>query len=402
MTTNNQLTKFPDYYTNFVNLKSGKIDDAWYRALTSFRRQLDQKITINSSDGIEIVGSPAGPGDTVEINVSNDLKAVEDLNSTGFAVRTANETWSTRQILGTADKIDVTNPAGILDNPILTISPTYAGQTSITTLGTITTVASISSPAFISFDTTTNLNTLPGRLTWSDFEGTLSLGLKGGNVSLQLGQEMVMRGYNRTGSTISNGEVVYVLGAHAQELEVGVADNSSYSTSQATIGVATEDILNNADGFFTTHGQVHDLNTSSFSEGDELWLGTSGAFTNVRPTAPTQKVNIGYVVRSHPTQGIIFVKPSPADDLSDLSNVNIATTPTNGQVLTYVSANSRWEPSTVVGGGIDHILNEDFTTTYWYSLYSTYIRRINVSVTPFLVQTAASTDWANRYTLTYV
>jgi hypothetical protein len=207
---------------------------------------------------------------------------------------------------------------------------------------------------YIQFNTSTSLSTVPGMLTWDDADGTLQLGLKGGNVTLQLGQEMVMRGYNRTGATIPNGTVVYVLGAHANELEVAVASNTSHTLANSTIGVATEDIPNNRDAFFTTHGEIHDLNTNAFNEGDELWLGVAGAMTNVMPTSPTQKVMIGYVVRKHPTQGIIFVKPDPKGDLSDLSDIS-ATAPTNGQALTWVSANSRWEPSTPAGGTVTSV-----------------------------------------------
>lgn len=69
--------------------------------------------------------------------LANDLAALEGLGSTGIAVRTAANTWAQRTITGTANKITVTDGDGVAANPTLTISATYVGQSTITTLGTI-------------------------------------------------------------------------------------------------------------------------------------------------------------------------------------------------------------------------------------------------------------------------
>jgi hypothetical protein len=70
--------------------------------------------------------------------LDTDLTAISGLTGTGIAVRTGAGTWTTRTLTGTANKIDVTNGDGVSGNPTVTISATYVGQTSITTLGTIT------------------------------------------------------------------------------------------------------------------------------------------------------------------------------------------------------------------------------------------------------------------------
>jgi hypothetical protein len=69
--------------------------------------------------------------------LDTDLTAISGLTGTGIAVRTGAGTWTTRTLTGTANKIDVTNGDGVSGNPTVTISATYVGQTSITTLGTI-------------------------------------------------------------------------------------------------------------------------------------------------------------------------------------------------------------------------------------------------------------------------
>ena len=87
-------------------------------------------ITVTNGNGVS--GNPT-------LALANDLSALEGLSSTGLAARTETDTWAQRTITGTSNKIDVTNGDGVSGNPTLTISSTYVGQTSITTLGTITT-----------------------------------------------------------------------------------------------------------------------------------------------------------------------------------------------------------------------------------------------------------------------
>ena len=56
-------------------------------------------------------------------------------------------------------------------------------------------------------DTTpTNPPTAVGTLTWNDTDGTADLILKGGNVTLQLGQEEVLRVVNKTGATLNEAD----------------------------------------------------------------------------------------------------------------------------------------------------------------------------------------------------
>ncbi|MDD2763489.1 MAG: hypothetical protein PHE83_05885 [Opitutaceae bacterium] len=65
------------------------------------------------------------------------LTALAGFNTNGMLAQTAADTFAGRTIAGTADRISVTNGDGAAGNPTLDIAATYAGQTSITTLGTI-------------------------------------------------------------------------------------------------------------------------------------------------------------------------------------------------------------------------------------------------------------------------
>lgn len=68
-----------------------------------------------------------------------DLTAIAALSSTGLAARTAANTWAQRAITGTTNRVDVTNGNGVSGNPTIDISASYAGQNTITTVGTVAT-----------------------------------------------------------------------------------------------------------------------------------------------------------------------------------------------------------------------------------------------------------------------
>jgi hypothetical protein len=66
------------------------------------------------------------------------LDNITGFSSTGILARTASGTYAFRTITGTANRVTLTNGDGVSGNPTVDISSSYAGQATITTLGTIT------------------------------------------------------------------------------------------------------------------------------------------------------------------------------------------------------------------------------------------------------------------------
>jgi len=153
---------------------------------------------------------------------------------------------------------------------------------------------------------------------------------------------------NNSGATITKGTVVYVNGAVGQLPTVAKALATSDATSAQTQGLITADIANNANGYVTIIGLVTGLNTSAYSDGEQLYLSgvTAGAMTGTKPYAPTHLVYVGVVTYAHPTQGKIQVKVQNGYELDELHNVS-AQTPSTGQTIVYNSATSLWEQNTV-------------------------------------------------------
>ncbi len=182
-----------------------------------------------------------------------------------------------------------------------------------------------------------------GHLHWNNTDGTLEVGLIGGTVVLQIGQEVNAFVVQKTGLTIPNGKAVIVTGVSGERLEVSLTDLSNPLRSAAS-GLTTESIDNNQQGYMTTFGLVRELDTSMWAEGAFIWADGSspGELTNVRPDPPLRGVFIGFVVRSHPTEGSIWVFPFNIPRLQFLSDVS-APVLADRDVLRWVSANSRWE-----------------------------------------------------------
>lgn len=146
-----------------------------------------------------------------------------------------------------------------------------------------------------------------GELAWNDTDKTLDLGMTS-SVTQQIGQEVLHYCKNNSGVAIANGQVVRVTGASGNALTIALADATDAITSTSTVGVATEDIADNASGMVTMIGLVRGIDTSAFTEGDTLYLSeTAGALTATSPVYPAQSIKVAVVVRDHATMGSIFV-----------------------------------------------------------------------------------------------
>lgn len=147
-----------------------------------------------------------------------------------------------------------------------------------------------------------------GRMYWDSTDHTLSLQSEITGSTLQVGQENWVRCVNKTGSTISDGSVVYISGAQGNRPTMSLALSNSGDAIHRTIGVTTASVANNAEGYVTVLGIVRGINTTGFTEGDILYVSTTtpGALTNVEPVFPNHAVTVGYALNST-VNGSIFV-----------------------------------------------------------------------------------------------
>lgn len=153
---------------------------------------------------------------------------------------------------------------------------------------------------------------------------------------------------NTTGSTLTKGTAVYISGATGQISTVSKAIATGDSTSAQTLGVMTANLANNSNGYVTIIGLVTDIDTSAYTDGQQLYLSptTAGALTATKPYAPDHLVYVGIVEYAHANHGKLFVKVQNGYELDELHNV-AAQSPSNGQTIVWNSTTSLWEKNTV-------------------------------------------------------
>jgi len=269
------------------------------------------------------------------------------------------------------------------------ISDTYAGQTSITTLGTIATgvwngtdiavadggtgasdaatarsnlgaaasgansditslsglTGGISTPTFIQMGNGNAVTVAAGKMWYSPNTGAWNLGMGGGNITQQVGEEIFV--YGKASAAISGDTILQLI------YKTGVVGSSGVITfaptvagiteSDLIIGVATEDIANNGFGRITNFGVIHGVNTNgstygeTWVDGQDIWYNpVTGGLTKNKPVAPNIKYQVGTVINAGPGgSGSFQVYLQPGSVLGGTdANVQL-TTLSNNDLLQY-------------------------------------------------------------------
>lgn len=179
------------------------------------------------------------------------LQALAVFNSNGLITQTAADTFTARTITGTSNVITVTNGDGVSGNPTITIHASYAGQASITTLGTIT-------------------------------SGGLGSGASLGAVTMSLGSDADGDIYYRSGNVLTRlpkGTALHVLrmnaGATAPEWAAAAGGGLTVGTTAIASGTATRLL-------YETSGNVLGEISGATSDGTNVTYGSG----NLRATLP--------------------------------------------------------------------------------------------------------------------
>lgn len=153
---------------------------------------------------------------------------------------------------------------------------------------------------------------------------------------------------NTTGATLTKGTAVYISGVTGQISTVSKAIATSDSTSAQTLGLITADIPNNSNGNVTLIGTITNINTSAYTDGQQLYLSptTAGTLTATKPYAPQHLVYMAVVEHAHPSQGKLFVKVQNGYEMDELHDVS-AQSPANNDGLFYNTSTSLWEKKSI-------------------------------------------------------
>jgi len=161
--------------------------------------------------------------------------------------------------------------------------------------------ASISAPSYSS-----------GRLWYDSTVNSLAYYNDVTNNTLHIGEEIQLKVYNNTGSTINIGQPVYVTSTSSGYTypNIALAIANSLTTGNV-IGLANQAIPTGTAGYVTTIGLVQGVNTGSYTVGDTLYLSpySAGFYQNTIP--PTgYAIKLGTVAYVNSSTGAIYVNKS--------------------------------------------------------------------------------------------
>lgn len=191
------------------------------------------------------------------------------------------------------------------DHSTDTISPD--DQTLITIGGALGLAAKV-----LNLDTTVaNPAFVEGRVFYDNVEKAISYYNEVAGITLNLGREELIRVRNVSGTSIANGKVVYINGANSNLPTVALAQANAISTGLA-VGVVTADIANNANGYVTYFGIVHNMDTSAFTAGATLYVSAAspGLLTATKPSAPNLAIPIAFCLVSSASVGQLAIIPA--------------------------------------------------------------------------------------------
>jgi hypothetical protein len=168
-------------------------------------------------------------------------------------------------------------------------------------------------------------------------------------------RDQLFIGRNSTGSTLAAGSWVRITGWDAvnEVVTIALADTGADATMPAA-GILTAAIANGASGRVWQIGLASGLNTAGMTEGGEIYLTTSGGWTQTRPTAVgARRQFLGTVLVAHASTGSIFVYPEPSYEIIAASGGSLTLTEVEKNLGSYATRSGSFQITGLSGLTID-------------------------------------------------
>ncbi len=281
------------------NLTEG--DNLYYttaRADSDFDTRLTTKTTSDLGEGVNLYyttdRADSDAKNAISVTDAGGDGSLSYNNLTGTITYTGPSASEARAHFSGGTGVSITDGVVAIGQPVATTSDV--------------TFNNISADGYVDFkhDSATSPAHSEGRVYYSQEYKTLTVLNDISDVALQVGREEWMRGYNNTGSTITNGTPVYITGAAGETPTIAPAD-ASVEGQAYVIGVATNDILDASEGEVTTFGLVSGINTSNLVSGGLVHLAPGGGLQQNAATYPYYPTEIGTCITSDSSDGYLLV-----------------------------------------------------------------------------------------------
>jgi hypothetical protein len=269
-------------------------------------------------------------------------------------------TASIVQVGGGAGTGDVAGPSSATDNAITRFDGTTGkliqnSAVTISDTGAMAGVLSITDPNFIDFNTGYTTPVTAGQLGWDGTFNSLALGMIGGNVIQHIGEDTYI--YVKASSAITRGQVVMFTGSVGASGVATAAPATGVTNGQTIIGVAAETIALNGFGLIQTYGELRNVNTSAFADGDILYYNSAvtGGFTSTYPSSGPIVTVAAVLNGGSAGGGVITVRVSVTQRLTASTGISVSQTATgstitNAGVTTITGTASQITASASTGG----------------------------------------------------
>ena len=216
---------------------------------------------------------------------------------------------------------------------------------------------------YIKFDPTyAGGSTQVGMLSWDQDNETLEFMLDD-HVTLQIGQEHVMRVKNSSGSVaIPERTVVMFSGATGDTIAVAPAVSNGTVNVNYLAGITTEEIPADGFGFVTQLGFINQVNTDSWPVGTILYVDptVAGGLTSVEPEIPSWTMPVAAVTKQNASSGRLLVRAIPGGSGAGGSGVVISDTKPAGG-----TKGDMWYDS---NDGTLYVYYEDANSSQWVQI----------------------------------
>lgn len=190
-----------------------------------------------------------------------------------------------------------------------------------------------------------------GRLHYNPDTADLEYDTDISSVTIQYGQQLIVKVKNENIQTINKGKLVRIVGGVGANPLIRTASWEDDDNSANTLGMVMQTVAPNGFTYALLSGIIQGINlpSSTYTSGDSIYLSSSGDYTNVKPTSPKHTVRIGEVIRAQTNTGVAYIRVINGFELDELHDTAVRTS-SLGDLMVYDASSSLWRNTKSLSG----------------------------------------------------